>query len=165
MTPKSPLLTIPALSVTPKRTWCKQVLAAGNTATVITDQLQRKITIEKTLYGTAPHYVRVNGYNGTELVTTINWGTARAEGKRYLWRVDAGGDDTWHNLSVSLPVVTGITLPNGLSYQFEYNSSIYDPNNPAKSVGWGELYRTTLPSGAVVQYGYEMDFKHDEAWV
>lgn len=63
-------------------------LQNGNPATVITDQLNRKITIEKPASG--PHYVRVNGFGGTELVTTINWGTTSPQGKKWLWKEFVG---------------------------------------------------------------------------
>src|ERR1700752_732290 len=135
------------------------ILNNGNPATVITDQLNRKITIEKPVSG--PHYVRVNGVGGTEIVTAINWATRTAQGKKWLWR-DYVNEGTYEFKTAvpSRPVVTSIDLPTGLSYQFQYNSEIFDPQNPGKSVGWGELYRTTLPTGAVAQYGYSMDNRH-----
>jgi RHS repeat-associated protein len=137
-------------------------LANGNPATTVTDQLGRQITLEDAAAG--PDYVRAPGYGGAELVTTINWGTAAPQGKRYLWRVYADDVETFKNLSMSHPVVTTINLPNGLSYQFQYNSEVFDPNNPTKSVGWGEMYRATLPTGAIARYSYEMDNKHGEDW-
>ena len=134
-------------------------LPNGNPATVITDQLNRKITIEKPVSG--PHYVRVNGFGGTELVTTINWGTTNPQGKKWLWKEFVDEGISHYKTSVSVrPIITSINLPNGLSYQFEYNSNVFDPLNPTKSVGWGELFRTTLPTGAVVQYAYSMDNRH-----
>jgi RHS repeat-associated protein len=134
-------------------------LQNGNPATVIADQLGRQITVEKPVSG--PHYVRVKGVSGADLVTTINWGTTQPQGKKYLWKV-LHGDDIYH-YKTSVPshtVVTSISLPNGLSYQFEYNSGVFDPLDPTKSVGWGELCRATLPTGAVVEYAHSMDNRH-----
>jgi hypothetical protein len=134
-------------------------LQNGNPATVVTDQLNRKITIEKPASG--PHYVRVNGFGGTEVTTAINWATRTVQGKKWLWKefVDEG-IYTFKTSVPQRPVVTSIALPNGLSYQFQYNSEIFDPLNPTKSVGWGELYRVTLPSAATAQYAYSMDNRH-----
>jgi len=133
-------------------------LQNGNPATVVTDQLDRKITIEKPVTG--PHYVRVNGVGGNEVVTSINWGTTSPQGKKWLWKVFDDGPSQFHTFVSTTPVVTSINLPNGLIYQFQYNSDVFDPLNPTKSVGWGELYKTTLPTGATVQYSYFMDNRH-----
>lgn len=104
-----------------------------------------------------------SGFGGAvERVTTVNWGSTSPQGKRYLWRVYDDGPETYKTLSMSHAVVTGITLPNNLSYQFQYNSDAFDPNNPTKSVGWGEMSQATLPTGAVVKYGYTMNNRHDE---
>ena len=134
-------------------------LQNGNPATVVTDQVNRKITIEKPVSG--PHYVRVNGFGGPELVTTINWGTTSPQGKKWLWKEFTDSGIQVFKTSVTVrPVITSISLPNGLNYQFEYNSDVFDPLNPTKSVGWGELYKTTLPTGATAQYAYSMDNHH-----
>jgi RHS repeat-associated protein len=135
-------------------------LANGTPLTVITDQLGRKITIEKP--DSAPHSVRVSGYGGTELVTTLNWGRTSARGKKYLGRVYQDEIEELKTLSVLHKVVNSITLPNGLSYQFAYNSDIFDPNNSTKSVGWGELSQVTLPTGAIVKYRYKLDNIHGD---
>jgi YD repeat-containing protein len=134
-------------------------LQNGNPATVVTDQLNRKITVEKPVSG--PHYVRVKGFGGTEVVTAINWATRTVQGKKWLWKEFVNDGIYVFKTSVpARPVVTSIDLPNGLSYQFQYNSEIFDPLNPTKSVGWGELHRVTLPSGATAQYAYSMDNRH-----
>ncbi|MGH9967664.1 MAG: hypothetical protein ACREBG_07490 [Pyrinomonadaceae bacterium] len=94
-------------------------------------------------------------------MTTINWGTTNPQGKKWLWKVFHDDEIFIFKTSVGVhSVVTSINLPNGLSYQFQYNSDIFDPLNPTKSVGWGELYRTTLPTGAFAQYAYSMDNRH-----
>jgi RHS repeat-associated protein len=59
-------------------------------------------------------------------------------------------------------VVERITLPSqlgNLSYSFTYNAPDYDGTNPptTDSVGWGEVSRITLPSGAKAEYEYTRD--------
>ena len=84
-------------------------LANGNPATVITDQLNRKITIEKPVSG--PHYVRVNGFGGTELVTTINWGITNPQGKKWLWKEFVSEGTYQYKTAVSVrPIREGKTL-------------------------------------------------------
>jgi hypothetical protein len=140
-------------------------LSGGIPATEVTDQFGRKITIESPVGG--PDRVRINGYGGTqEVITTISWTTTTCQGKRYLWRVYTDSTETWKNFTSSRQMVSRITLPTSQTYQFAYNSEITDPNNPGSSVGWGELYKVTLPNNSstltapYVQYSYSLDYVH-----
>jgi RHS repeat-associated protein len=129
----------------------------GNPATRIVDQLGRDIVVE---YGpSSQDFVYAKGTAGEQLRWTINWTTT------YVNKTYYAGDTSYtQNFNIGLRVISRITLPTqagGLSYSFEYNgagTSDY-PNggtlNP--SVGWGEVSKMILTSGAEASYSYKRD--------
>jgi len=127
----------------------------GNPAIRLVDQLGRDIVVE---YGPSNQdFVYAKGAGGLQLQWTINWTTTYVNKTYY-----AGDTSFTQQLNLGLRVISSITLPTqagSLSYNFEYNgapTSDY-PNggtvNP--SVGWGELSKITLPSGAEASYTYK----------
>ncbi|HEY2093783.1 MAG TPA: hypothetical protein VGJ81_18075 [Thermoanaerobaculia bacterium] len=60
--------------------------------------------------------------------------------------------------TVTVPALTGITLPDGSSYGFEYYQTPEHPGNGTPGDGWdvasGTLYSTTLPTKGYYRYVY-----------
>jgi len=127
----------------------------GNPATRIADQLGRDIVLE---YGPSNQdFVYTKGTGGVQLKWTINWTTTYVNKTYY-----AGDSSFTQQLNQGFRVISSITLPTqagSLSYNFEYNGATTSdyPNggtvNP--SVGWGEISRMILPSGADANYTYK----------
>jgi RHS repeat-associated protein len=103
----------------------------------LVDQLGRTLVI-KTINGNTTYYDVLNSQGSrsryTVTYTTINVSTA------------FGRSDTTE-YSGTLTTVQSLTLPNGTSYTFGYDSGT-DPGN------YGLLTNMTLPTGAQIQYGY-----------
>ena len=125
----------------------------GHKAEIVTDQLGRRIVVER---GTGEDYVHSTGFNGAPLTTTVKWG------ETYVTKTYRAGnhfqfDVEWTDHGVG--VVKEIVLPSqagGLKYTFGYNGWPTKDTGQV-SVGWGELNSITLPSGARADYQYEMD--------
>lgn len=129
----------------------------GNPATRIVDQVGRDIVVE---YGPSNQdFVYAKGTGGQQLQWTINW-AATYVNKTYY----AGDSSFTQQMNMGLRVISSITLPTqagSLTYNFEYNGAAASdyPNggtvNP--SVGWGELSKISLTSGAEASYTYKRD--------
>jgi RHS repeat-associated protein len=133
----------------------------GNPATRIVDQLGRNIVIERGPSG--QDFVYANGTGGVQLRWTIQWTTTFVN-KTYYAQSSSGDTSISQNINTGLLVIQSITLPaqlGALSYSFEYNGGMTNdyPNggtvNP--SLGWGEISKVTVPSGANVNYSYKRD--------
>ncbi|HEY9401489.1 MAG TPA: hypothetical protein VIQ24_02260, partial [Pyrinomonadaceae bacterium] len=127
----------------------------GHRTTYIKDQLERKVVIE---YEAAPgqDWIRSKGFGGAELITKVLWKNIRV---RKVYKYCFGNQfcsSPSTNLDVEFRMAERVYLPaqlGALYYEFDYNADA--TSNP--TVGWGEVSRVQLPSGARSNYSYLYD--------
>lgn len=132
----------------------------GVESTVVEDDLGRQ-----TVHQSTPSGDRViqKGFRGEALETSIEWKTV------YIRRVYNAADVSAFNappqirayeLFQPMQVLRKVTLPRQLgggSFEFFYNASDEPPSASTETVGWGELKSMKVPSGARVEYAYQLD--------
>ena len=126
----------------------------GHTATLVSDQLGRSITVER---GTGEDYVTIAGVNGATVTTTVKWLPT------YVKKTYRAGNHFQYNIDINNQAVSGVSeiilpvqLGTNLKYLFGYNGWPTS-GNTTPSVGWGEVSSVTMPSGASANYQYKMD--------
>jgi len=132
----------------------RNTVVNNNPATEVVDQLGRALTIEYD-YTNDRDFISQRGTNNEEIKWTVQWNYLYVY--KTCWAVDLPNGFVWEQGGVaeSIHVVRTITLPiqeGSQTYDFSYNA------DPATSInGWGELSSMTLPTGAKVNYSYEID--------
>lgn len=95
--------------------------------------------------------IQVTGYGGQAYSTTVNWEPYTIPSSGHTYECIPGDTtDLCNGWGYSSQVVSSISLPTGLSYQFQYDTT----------VGWGQLSQMTLPTGAYVNYTYDNDWDY-----
>ncbi len=112
---------------------------AADLVTSIEDTLGRKIRFNYDDEGQLDT-IEYNDVNGTVRYIRFQYGMARA-----LWDgADWGNKDQHYDSYIK--VITGVVLPNGLSYRFEYD--------PALNQGRAQVTSVVLPTGGRIRYTY-----------
>jgi hypothetical protein len=127
---------------------------SGHRTTTLVDIFGRQVVIEY-LHSADEDWIHSQGTNGAGLVTKVLWKTITVR-KTYLWCPTNCTGNAYHTIANSLRVVDKITLPepvDDLFYEFDYNADA--TSNP--SIGWGEVSKVVLPSGAYSTYDYKAD--------
>lgn len=137
---------------------------SNHPTTYLKDQLDRKVVIE---YGAATDedWIHSSGFDGEPLKTRVKWKNITVN-KAYFASEMAPSpldQNAWENLAVNqefrvvekvyLPIQAGNPATDDLYYTFDYNVN----TTSATDVGWGEVSRVTLPSGAYADYSYFFD--------
>lgn len=132
---------------------------SNHQTTYLRDQLGRKVVIE---YEAAANEDRVHskGVDGADLITRVTWKNISVNKIYFACEMAPSPLDpnAYQNfaLNESFRMVDKIYLPiqisGNLYYEFGYNAG---PSNP--DVGWGEINKVTLPSGAFSGYEYFYD--------
>ena len=118
----------------------------GIPTTTLTDDLGRMLTIETAV--NRPDIITLASAQGQPALTwTVNWSQV-VLGPGHTYTVVPG---VTANANLSFYAVSSITLPNGLQYLFQYDSSAQ----------WGQLSQMTLPSGATANYTYQANWGLD----
>ena len=126
----------------------------GNYVEGLTDNFGRSIAIQYNA-ATDEDHITMRGVGNVELKWKVKWKnvtfTEQYKTTGSSGGIGQGGTST-QNLSMQLRVVDRITLPSQLGnlyYEFDYNQET--------GIGWGEISRITMPSGAVADYEYRWD--------
>ena len=158
--------------------------AAGIVTTHFQDaQTNREIRYVYNPSGSATGQVQYQTVGGVWVNIDINFGTTTLQG--LVANVNDRVCTDWgENLGETLTVIRSIVLPQTepgprRQYTFNYSSDTTDAVNPpvqyktfcgqplqsifTASHGWGALSRMILPSGATVEYDYELDGRPNRA--
>ena len=126
----------------------------GNYVEGLTDNFGRSITLQKNV-ATNEDHITMRGINNEELKWIVKWKTITFA-KPYRTTGAGGGigrgGASDQSLSMSFKVIDRITLPaqlGNLYYEFNYNTE--------SSLGYGEISKVTMPSGATSEYEYKFD--------
>ena len=126
----------------------------GNYIDGLTDNFGRSISLQRNAAPNEDHVI-MRGINNEELKWVIKWKTVTFSVQYQTTGAGGGpvrGEVSPQTLSMALKVVDRITLPaqvGNLFYEFNYNQEA--------GVGWGELSKVTMPSGAKAEYEYKFD--------
>jgi YD repeat-containing protein len=104
-------------------------------------------------YYAGPTYLDVLTIGGATKRYTVNWENINVH--------SAFGQSAVGDTSTTIAVVQSITLPDGSSYTFNYDSGT-SPGN------YGELQSMTLPTGATINFGYQNytdSYQNHNRWV
>ncbi len=132
---------------------------SGRRTTYLLDQLGRKVVIDYNADNNED-WIRSKGFNGADIITRVKWKSI-AVNKAYVSSEYTPSpspvDNSNFPLDDSFWVVDRVYLPvqisGNLFYEFGYNVD----GTSATDVGWGEVNRVTLPSGAFSEYDYRYD--------
>ncbi|MFM8440715.1 MAG: RHS repeat domain-containing protein [Acidobacteriota bacterium] len=136
-------------------TTLRQMMFEEQSSFVVEDAVGRKTIVKTTPYGQS---VITFGFAHERIETQIEWRTNSFE---RIYNAVPGGTLNAplslrsQPLSANAMVVSEIRMPTQLgplAYRFEYSAE----NSPSPS-GWGELSAMTLPSGARLEYRYQLD--------
>ena len=122
----------------------------------IVDQFNRELILEFDS-ATNQDFIRQRGFNNEEIVWTVKWKDVSFN-KNYLMSDDINFPFPPQPVNISGRMVDQIILPSQagtLAYTFRYNAASENP--PPDANGWGELGTITLPSGAKIDYHYQLD--------
>jgi RHS repeat-associated protein len=109
---------------------------SGSPQIILTDDIGRQVTITR---NTNEDVIVQSGYGGQPLTWHVYWSQVLPP---------SGSCPAWIACPATL-AVTSITLPNSLSYNFQYANA------------WVQMSRITLPSGASADYTYPADLAGD----
>lgn len=104
-------------------------------------------------YYAGPTYLDILTVGGATKRYTVNWENINVD--------TAFGQSDVGDCSCTIAVVQSLTLPDGSSYTFNYDSGT-SPGN------YGELKSMTLPTGATINFGYqnyEDSYQNQNRWV
>lgn len=138
---------------------------SNHRTTYLQDQLGRKVVIEYN-GATDEDWIHSKGFDGANVKTRVKWKNITVNKLYFAGEMAPSplDPDYYENLPVNqtFRVVEEIFLPEQLgdaededdfSYTFSYNVN----TTSAIDVGWGEVSRVDLPSGAYATYEYKFD--------
>ncbi len=131
------------------------------TTTSITDQFDRTVSRA----GTNFNEIKSVGVDGEEITWSIEWKTIAVKKSYTTCNASGAGDcpvlEEVRVFEEYYDVVSRIIMPDQLGggeYVFSYNAPDYGSGPPfSESEGWGEISSVTLPTGAVIDYEYDLD--------
>jgi YD repeat-containing protein len=112
----------------------------GNTALTETNTTGFPPNFGGSTYYAGPTYLDVLTIGGATKRYTVNWENINVH--------TAFGQSDVGDTSTTIAVVQSLTLPDGSSYTFTYDSGTSSGN-------YGELQSMTLPTGATINFGYQ----------
>lgn len=124
-----------------------KTVVGPDTIQTMTDAAGRTVTVDhntNTDRDTVTQHIIDDTGNSSDLTWTVYYNSKSPGGMQY-WVTNGGNPRYQAVLSNPLEMVSSLTLPNGLSYSFDYSSR------------YGELHQLTLPTGASATYTYRLD--------
>jgi RHS repeat-associated protein len=128
--------------------------SSGGRLTTITDSLNRQVNIIYNSTSAAYDEIKFKGFGGAERTIRVNYssldtslraGYALQTYKQLFPELDGSSTTNYDPM-----VISSISLPDGRSYTFSYDS-------------YGELARVVLPTGGAIEYDYAAGFSNGNA--
>ncbi|MGB2627535.1 MAG: hypothetical protein WAK20_12170 [Candidatus Acidiferrum sp.] len=147
-----------------------------STSTTITDSLGRSIPVPPT-YASASNTTTAGCTGPLPIKTAVLWTPPGYQGSNMQYKFcyvtvtpNIGvngvlvGSFTVLGTPIGSPLLQSIVLPNGQTWEFEYNDPDATQTNNGSPVTYGTLSKITLPTGGTISYTYTSEIGQVGCW-